>query len=52
MRRVLILDVETTGLDVSQHSIVELAAMLYDLKHGSAISSWASLVCAVSNAAE
>ena len=44
MRRALILDTETTGVDPSVDSVIEVAACLYDLEIGCAIESYASLV--------
>jgi DNA polymerase III subunit epsilon len=44
VRRALILDTETTGVDPSVDSVIEVAACLYDLEIGCAIESYASLV--------
>ena len=52
MKRIIILDTETTGVDPSLHDIVEVGAILFDLEHACAIESWASLVRCPSNAAE
>lgn len=52
MKRILILDTETTGLDPLRDACIEVAAILYDLEHASPIESYASLIRAGSNAAE
>jgi DNA polymerase III alpha subunit (gram-positive type) len=52
VRRVLIFDVETTGVDPSVDQVIEVAACLYDLEIGCAIESYASLLRADSNPAE
>lgn len=52
MKRILILDTETSGTDATKDHIVEVAAILYDLEHACSVESWSSLVCAPSNAAE
>lgn len=44
MRRALLLDTETTGVDPLVDVVVEVAACLYDLEIGCAIESYASLV--------
>lgn len=51
-KRVLLLDTETTGLDPRVDRCIEVAATLFDLEHGAAIESYASLIRADSNAAE
>ena len=52
LRRVLILDTETTGLDPKHDIIVEIAVTLYDLKLATPIASFAALARGDSNAAE
>jgi DNA polymerase III epsilon subunit-like protein len=52
MRRALLLDTETQGLDPKQHSVIEVAVMLYDLERGCSLESYASLLEAHSNEAE
>jgi DNA polymerase-3 subunit epsilon len=52
MKRVLLLDTETTGLPGSGAQTIEVACMVYDLEHASALSSFASLIRANSNAAK
>lgn len=53
MKRVLLIDTETTGLSPKQGSqLVEVACMLYDVEFASPVASFASLVRVQSNAAE
>lgn len=52
IRRALILDVETTGLDPKTDRAIEVACVLFDLDSATSISSYASLMRAESNAAE
>lgn len=53
MKRVLLLDTETTGLEVVQGATcIEVAVMLFDVKRGSPIASFASLIQGDSNAAQ
>lgn len=52
MRRVLLLDTETQGLDPQRHSIIEVAVMLYDLELACPLESYATLVLANSNEAQ
>jgi DNA polymerase III subunit epsilon len=40
----LLMDTETTGLDPSVDRCIEVAAMLYDLEHGSPVISFSSLI--------
>lgn len=51
-RRACIIDVETTGLDPSKDSVIEVACILYDLKLASPIASFSALSKSDSNAAE
>ena len=44
MRRALLLDTETTGLDPREHRVIEVAACLYDLEIGCPIESYATLL--------
>jgi DNA polymerase-3 subunit epsilon len=52
MKRILILDTETTGLDPTRDACIEVAAVLFDLEHASTIESYASLIRASANPAE
>ena len=52
MRRALLLDTETTGLDPSVDRVVEVAVILFDLELGCPMESYASLIQASANAAE
>jgi len=52
VRRALLLDTETTGVDPLVDSVVEVAACLYDLELGCPLESYASLVRAEANPAE
>jgi len=44
MRYAAILDTETTGIDPSVHTTIEVAVMLFDLKHAQPVASFASLI--------
>lgn len=52
LRRVLIVDVETTGLDPSKDQVIEVGAILYDLEHASPVASHAAVLPAETNDAE
>ena len=52
MRRALLLDTETTGLDPTTDRVIEVAVILFDLELGCPIESYASLIQASGNAAE
>lgn len=52
MRRALLLDTETTGVDASVDRVVEVAVTLFDLEIGCPIESYASLMRSPDNAAE
>ena len=53
MRNVLIVDVETTGLDPAKDVVIEVAAMLYSLEHTTVLESISSLARSeTGNAAE
>lgn len=52
MRHVLILDTETTGLDPATCAVIEVGCIAYDVAHAVPLESFASLLCADSNAAE
>lgn len=52
MRRVLLLDTETTGLDPKVDTCIEVAAVVYDLQHASPIVSFAALIRAAANPCE
>lgn len=51
MRRALLLDTETQGLDPERHLVIEVAVMLYDLQLACPLESYASLIRADSNEA-
>lgn len=52
MKRILIIDTETTGLDPTADKVIEVAAVLYSIEHATEIESYASLIYGVGNAAE
>jgi DNA polymerase III subunit epsilon len=52
MNNVLIVDVETTGLDPTSDRVIEVGAVLYDVGHRTIRSSYSSLLQGDSNAAE
>jgi DNA polymerase-3 subunit epsilon len=52
IRRLLILDTETTGLSHETDSVVEVAACLYDVERASPVISYSSIVHGQGNAAE
>jgi DNA polymerase-3 subunit epsilon len=51
-RNLLIVDLETTGLDPKDCEVIEVAASLFDVKHRAVVSSLAFLMPCDSNAAE
>lgn len=52
LEQVLILDTETTGLDPSKDRVIEIGAILYSIKHATAVRSFSSLVHADENPAQ
>ena len=52
MKRALLLDTETTGVDPSVDRVIEVAACLYDLEIGCPLESYASLIRSPDNASE
>lgn len=52
MRRLLILDTETTGLDPSTDRAVEVAVILYSVEHATVLSAFSTLIEGDGNAAE
>lgn len=52
IRRILILDTETTGLDPKTNQCIEVACTLYDVRNAEPIASFASLIHSGDNAAE
>ncbi len=51
MRNILILDVETTGLDPLVDVCIEVAVILYSVEHATTLRAYSSLMRATSNAA-
>lgn len=51
IKRALIIDTETTGLDPQKDKVIEVACILYDLEFAAPIASFASLIQADSNEA-
>lgn len=43
IRRIVALDTETTGLDPEKHGVIEIACILWDVKHRTSIARWATL---------
>lgn len=52
MKRVLIIDTETTGLDPATDVVIEVGCILYSLDHATVIECFSSLIRAESNGAE
>ena len=52
MQNVLIVDTETTGLQPDTDRVIEVGAILYSIKHATAIVSYSSLIQAEENPAE
>jgi DNA polymerase-3 subunit epsilon len=52
VKRILILDTETTGLFPEFDHVIEVAAILYSIEHATVLESFSSLAYAASNAAE
>lgn len=52
IRRCLILDTETTGLDPAKDRVIEIGAILYSVVNHSALFSFAGLLCGPTNDAE
>lgn len=52
MKRVLILDTETTGLDPEKDAVIEVGAILYSVGSASALTSFSTLLAAGANPAE
>lgn len=52
MRRVLLIDTETSGLDPVVDSVLEVGAILYDLQYATPIEFYAELLMSQDNAAE
>lgn len=52
MKRVLILDTETTGLDPQMNQVIEVAVILYSLEHATALEAFTCLIRADGNEAE
>jgi len=51
VRRALIIDVETTGLDPAKDRVVEVGCILFDLVHAAPVESFAALLAGEGNAA-
>jgi DNA polymerase-3 subunit epsilon len=52
IRRCLIVDTETTGLDPKAHDIIEIGVVLYSVEHRTSLISFSTLQYAADNAAE
>jgi DNA polymerase-3 subunit epsilon len=52
MRNVLILDVETTGLDPEQHKVIELGYVLWSVEHRTILECYSCLFASESNEAQ
>lgn len=52
LRRVALLDTETTGLDPETDVCIEVAVCLYDVQRATPLASYASLIHSTANAAE
>lgn len=52
IRRILVVDTETTGVNPAVHTAIEVAACLFDIPTNAPISTFASLIYAASNEAE
>jgi DNA polymerase-3 subunit epsilon len=44
MKRILIIDTETTGLDPLKDVAIEVAVIVYSIEHATVISAWSSLI--------
>jgi DNA polymerase-3 subunit epsilon len=51
MKRILLLDTETTGTNKLDHHVVEIAAILYSIEHRAPIVTYAGLVPGIENEA-
>lgn len=52
LRRALIIDTETTGLDVGKHVVIEVAAVVFDLEHMTQVEAYAALLPSETNEAQ
>lgn len=52
IRRILILDTETQGLDPAVHQAIEVACVIYDVAHGAPVDAFSALIYATSNDAD
>jgi DNA polymerase III subunit epsilon len=52
IRRALIVDTETTGLDPAKDRVIEIGAILYSVVNRSTLFSFAGLLCGLTNDAE
>jgi DNA polymerase-3 subunit epsilon len=52
MKAVLVLDLETSGLDPATHQIIELGHVLWSVEHRTILECYSSLLAAESNGAE
>ena len=52
MKNILIIDVETTGLDPQVDKVLEVAAILYSIPHATVIAAASSIMRSADNAAE
>lgn len=52
MKRALIIDTETTGLDAAKDRVIEVGTILYGLEHATVLTSYSTLLNGEGNAAE
>jgi DNA polymerase-3 subunit epsilon len=52
VKRILILDTETTGLDPRTDQVIEVAGLVYSVEHATTLAAFSSLVRADANAVE
>lgn len=52
MKRVLIIDTETTGLDAAKDRVIEVGCILFDVEHATPLVSYSTLLPATDNPAE
>ena len=52
IEHIVITDTETTGLDPATSQVIEVACVVYSVKHYAVVESYSSLIYAESNEAE